>query len=621
MAKEHEKEKHQSKDEQPEKDATSQSNFACDKCDKTFVDKCGFMKHVAKEHDEESSHSNLACDKCGRTFVNKSGFLKHVAKEHEGETSHSNLVCDKCDKTFGDKCGFLKHVLLEHVEKESDTDKESERVVNMVRSITDKIVENVSTEDVSTEEEDITTATELKRAYSVSPPKNPSKREKRDEPTEKMNQSGNDQLTDELVNIEQGAKLLQENLAVLKEKNNKLEKEAQEREEDIRLLKEDNKHFKKEAQLSKEKIEKTEKDAKEIVVKVSEALRVDIDQKKEEVEGAWKEYEKLKKEQEEKYKVVVEENMKISKEMAKLQDERDLAQAKVESLESIEKAKKYETNLNKFIEEFPAGCSTVTKDDAMDTGEQVDECVKDSKCVGNCKNLELDNLKRLKELKDSGAKRSSPQSETEAKTPTKTSFKCKHCQFYFDNKSELDNHIKTHHKCDCTMCGGTEQNMANVDQHLHERRDQRTRQETKGPCKYHNQQGGCKKGDQCDFDHQSKKLIKIPKICKDGPRCTWKPCCKFIHLEDGDQMPNQRNREMRTPERNLNQKLNQNQRNLRKQSPHHQNFQHTDLSQPPPGVCQKPVGRENLRMWMSPGINLESLKHFPNLSRRKVMEN
>ena len=151
-------------------------------------------------------------------------------------------------------------------------------------------------------------------------------------------------------------------------------------------------------------------------------------------------------------------------------------------------------------------------------------------------------------------------------------------------------------------------------QNFHERRDKRT----KGPCRYYNQTGGCKKGDQYDFDHQRGTVIKVPKVCKIGQVCTWKPCCKFVHLEDGDQMPDPRNREMRTPERKLNQTPRtsprsslQNQTNLMSQN---LNFQQLEISQPPRGVGQKSV--EIRRKWLRPP-SLESMNHFPNLLRKQ----
>ena len=39
----------------------------------------------------------------------------------------------------------------------------------------------------------------------------------------------------------------------------------------------------------------------------------------------------------------------------------------------------------------------------------------------------------------------------------------------------------------------------------------------------------------------TKKAQKVPKLCFNGPMCTWKPGCLYIHPEDGDIMPNKAN--------------------------------------------------------------------------------
>ena len=46
----------------------------------------------------------------------------------------------------------------------------------------------------------------------------------------------------------------------------------------------------------------------------------------------------------------MDENVKIGEDMVTMQEEKDLAQAKVESFEAIDKAKKYEANLKQFIQ-------------------------------------------------------------------------------------------------------------------------------------------------------------------------------------------------------------------------------------------------------------------------------
>ena len=612
-------------------------DIACKGCDKKFQDTSIALKHVLLEHEETDTdiEVEVICDKCEEKFTTIKCLEEHDNKVHDKK----EIACEVCDKKFQDKSIALKHMLLEHKENHLDTEKESERVVNMVRSITEKIIDNVETSEEDGEKKEMS---ELKRAHSVSPPNKvqTSKREKKEQTSENTDNKVDIKTSnDELANVYQEENLFKEDLTLMREKNTPLQIELLEKEEDIRLLKEENNELKKKEKdmhvlkeennelkkkvnKHKEDLKKVEDDAMEVVLKVSESLRGDIEKKKEEVQGAWKEFKKLKKEQEEKYKVLVDENVKIGKEMAKMQEEKDLAQAKVESFEAIDKAKKYEANLKQFIQEFPAGCSTSTQDDAMDTGETVNECVKISSCIGDCDNLKLDHIRRLKELKDSGSNRKSPQVQPENKPQnqptTKTTFKCKHCNFISEIKNELEVHIKNTHKCNCTMCGGTERNMTNMDHHYRnfpERRELRT----KGPCRYHNQTGGCKKGDQCDFDHQGRQVLKIPKLCKNGRSCTWKPCCKFIHQEDGDQMPDQINRELRTPERrqNLN-PMNHQQRlsspqNLRN---HHQqlNFQQEDFSRPPPGASQEPAVRvrEDLKKW-----SLMSLRDFPTIARKE----
>ena len=534
----------------------------------------------------------------------------------------NKFYCNKCDKVFEDKCEILKHMLLNHKEKELNIEKESEIVINMIRSITENIVENVemSDNDKDGNKEESVSTFDLKRALSVSPTikTQSSKREKKEQSTSKK-VVDNKNLEDEMINLEEGAKLLEEGLTLLKEENTKLKTEVQKRDEDIFLLKEENNGLKKENRESKDKMKKVEDDAMEVVLKVSESLRGDLEKKKEEVVGAWKEYNKMKKEHEDKYTILMKENVKISEDMARMQEERDVAQVKVESLEAIEKAKKYETNLQKFTDNFPAGCNTISQDDAMDTGEPIDECIKLAKCIGNCKNLELGQVMRLKELKESGSNRTSPQSKTEAKQQNKTTFKCKHCDFNSENKDELNTHIISNHECHCTKCGGTSRSITNQDKHF-QNFPGREDQTTKRPCRYFNQPGGCKKGSHCDFNHNGRSAAKVPKLCKDRQTCTWKPCCKFVHPEDGDQMPS-RNISMnqQTPEK-MTKKTN-NQRLSPVTTRNQQNFHQTDFSQPPPNSIKEPAWKvEDPKMWLIP-LKLQSLKEFPNLSGREGKRN
>ena len=103
----------------------------------------------------------------------------------------------------------------------------------------------------------------------------------------------------------------------------------------------------------------------------------------------------------------------------------------------------------------------------------------------------------------------------------------------------------------------------------------------RGPCAFFSQPRGCKKGSDCDFSHNLNSqgvVLKVRKLCRNGLNCSWKPGCKFIHLEDGEVMPPRAQREQV------------------------QDFVLPNLRQPPPG------------------FNLASSTHFPSLQRRSREE-
>lgn len=89
-------------------------------------------------------------------------------------------------------------------------------------------------------------------------------------------------LSTEQFNMDRGAKLIEEDLSVLKEENTQLKTEAQEKEEDMRLLKQEINELKKETQKQRHTIKKVDDDAMEVVLKVSESLRGDLERKEEE---------------------------------------------------------------------------------------------------------------------------------------------------------------------------------------------------------------------------------------------------------------------------------------------------------------------------------------------------
>ena len=64
---------------------------------------------------------------------------------------------------------------------------------------------------------------------------------------------------------------------------------------------------------------------------------------------------------------------------------------------------------------------------------------------------------------------------------------------------------------------------------------------------------GCKKGINCTHSHEAGGqlpiITKVPKLCDNGPRCTWKPRCRYVHMEDGESIPARANGAHRQMER------------------------------------------------------------------------
>ena len=60
-------------------------------------------------------------------------------------------------------------------------------------------------------------------------------------------------------------------------------------------------------------------------------------------------------------------------------------------------------------------------------------------------------------------------------------------------------------------------------------------------CLFYQQPKGCKKGFNCTHSHeineQLPNITKVPKMCYNGPSCTWKPGCRYVHPEDGETIP------------------------------------------------------------------------------------
>ena len=94
-------------------------------------------------------------------------------------------------------------------------------------------------------------------------------------------------------------------------------------------------------------------------------------------------------------------------------------------------------------------------------------------------------------------------------------------------------------------------------------------------CSYFGSRNGCRKGDQCDFDHsqaaQAKPVVKVPKLCRDGEACVWTPRCRYVHPENGEVLP------ARSVERGSGQNVKR------------PNFGSQDMRQQPPGWSSLPA--------------------------------
>ena len=110
---------------------------------------------------------------------------------------------------------------------------------------------------------------------------------------------------------------------------------------------------------------------------------------------------------------------------------------------------------------------------------------------------------------------------------------CPFCQVSFLHIEALRQHIKTTHN------ESNDESVQIVDNIQRHKRPER-------PCHFFFQPRGCKKGNSCDYSHESgaeNLFTKVPKVCNNGLDCTWKPRCRYVHLEDGEKIPNNVNRE------------------------------------------------------------------------------
>ena len=92
----------------------SYNNFAtmdkyqCDICEKDFVSKYVFARHLKEMHMHSKRDETNYCDLCDKVFINIRG---HKMSVHE---NIRNFTCDICDKSFCYSKDLRRHYLSVH---------------------------------------------------------------------------------------------------------------------------------------------------------------------------------------------------------------------------------------------------------------------------------------------------------------------------------------------------------------------------------------------------------------------------------------------------------------------------------------------------------------------------
>ena len=119
--------------------------------------------------------------------------------------------------------------------------------------------------------------------------------------------------------------------------------------------------------------------------KSEEDMRMEIDEKNEEVNRLVKEMAQKEKSYKEKLNEVIRESIKMSDDLIAMQKERDLLNAKLDIYEKKDKQERYEKNLILFNHGGDLVLNMdVDENEDESSKEEVDECIMDIKCQGNC---------------------------------------------------------------------------------------------------------------------------------------------------------------------------------------------------------------------------------------------
>ena len=248
--------------------------------------------------------------------------------------------------------------------------------------------------------------------------------------------------------------------------------------------------------------------------------------------------------------------------------------------ELLKESSKMKDEINKILSEKYILLAKVNSLEKNSDDKDVDECVKDVNCQGNCEHVKCNTaqLQRLNILKNQGGRRNSPL-ETASISDL---INCPQCNFTSRNKNKIEAHVRRVHgtQPSCPFCLVGFYNLTALKNHIQENHKENTAVNregrqlgTRGQCIFFLQPRGCKKGDHCDFSHERGEryvTVKVRKLCFNGPSCNWKPRCRYVHLEDGEIIPPRSLRE-----------------EGRRSQPREEGFGQPDCTQLPPGYTMQ----------------------------------
>ena len=610
--------------EEPKKKKTFKNlNFECDQCEGNFVTKERLEDHIQNIH----KHNIYKCTICLITFDNNDLLKKHLDSYHalipmqvtkefsfklseagslQLKKTHENkkkVACNLCEIEVQNRTELKTHMTSEH--EETILMNDAQAVIKKVKEIM-----NVKFKDVEKEYE----KDNIKRSNSTSPggPKAKTLRESNSPNQEhKTSKPSKDKYSNKMLEIEEDLKNAQNECKSLISENETLKvklinkeneankalqavvevepliKSMEEMEDVLKVSNEERHQLKAENKELKKQLEQQEKEVgkameaitneiKEETIKINKKFREEV----ESVKGAnQKQIIALKKLHEKELNVIKQEKDKILEDMTKMQNESEITNEKVKSIENKKKIKRNIKIFNALVE---------NGHDLPVEIKESDECIEVNSCEGNCD--KVSELTRLNSFKQSGSIRRCPQTQPD----DKPFFKCNKCDFMTQNKEYFNTHMEQHKNkvFECPQCGIKSENKLQFEKHMKQvhgnfpyckicyvgfwsqdaakkhvslyhntlkktdanNSDHNVAEETnqtkshieqsKGyrrPCHYVGTRNGCKKGDRCNFDHsaeaQAKSVVKVPKLCNAKEACVRKPRCKYVHLEDGETLP------------------------------------------------------------------------------------